>query len=140
MAFGESAKRQAPTHGDSGPFLLLADDDTAVREVTAKILERAGYRLLKACDGQEAVELFRAHQDRIVAVLLDAVMPRKGGDDVFRELQQIRPNIPVIITTGDAHEDVRARFLGMGVVGFVEKPYEMRHLVSEVARAVGPAA
>ncbi|MBN1880373.1 PAS domain-containing protein [bacterium] len=82
--------------------ILLVDDDPTVRKVTVHTLEKAGYVLLEAADGQTAIDLFSKHADSIQLVLLDVVLPRRSGREVFDHIQAIRPGTRVIFATGYA--------------------------------------
>jgi FixJ family two-component response regulator len=81
--------------------------------------------------------VFEKHAGEIAAVLLDVTMPKARGDEVFEELQRIRPNVPVIFTSGFTQDDVAAEFMGMPVVGFLQKPFGGAELLTEVRRLVG---
>lgn len=124
----------------SGGKVLLADDEKFVREPFAEMLRRAGYRILTASDGPDAVAIFREHSEEIVAVLLDYYMPSGPGDKVFEALQSIRPGVPVIMMSGAAEEEVMGRFLGLGIVGFLQKPFGRTTLLDKVREAIEPQA
>jgi len=83
-----------------GELLMLADDESMVREVMVEILESMGYRVLQAKDGREAAEVFAAHCEEIALVLLDVVMPHDGGVPLAERLRKINPDVPVIFMTG----------------------------------------
>ena len=83
-----------------GELILLADDESMVRDVMAEILESLGYRVLKAADGLEAMEQFKAHQQEIALALLDVVMPHLGGMELARKIREMEPDLPVIFLTG----------------------------------------
>ena len=122
------------------PTMLVADDEDGVRHVMKRMLERAGYRILTASDGPEAVDMCRQHGGEIVAVLLDMTMPQMRGEDVFEQIQRIHPNLPVIFTSGHAEEEVIGHFLGMGVVGFLQKPFRQQELIQKVREALQHSA
>ena len=117
--------------------ILLADDEAMVRSVGRRLLERAGFRVVLACDGMETVEIVRTRGAEIDCVLLDLTMPGLDGEETFRAIKAIRPGLPVILTSGYNHQDVTSRFAGRGLAGFVQKPYQMSNLVGEVLRALG---
>jgi len=120
--------------------LLVADDEPCVLDPTTELLERAGYRILTATDSRKAVQVFEDHAEEISAVLLDYHMPGGSGTDVFEELQRIKPNVPVIMMSGFVEDHELGRFLGMGVVGFLQKPFKQTTLVDAVSKAIGPSA
>jgi two-component system, cell cycle sensor histidine kinase and response regulator CckA len=80
--------------------VLLVDDEKTVRLSTRLLLEDFGFEVIVACDGVEAVELFRREAGRIGAVLLDLTMPRMDGVETLRELRRIAPEVPVVLTSG----------------------------------------
>ena len=118
--------------------VLLVDDDRSVLSVGRSMLERCGFRVITAEDGAEAVDLFREHADEICFVILDLTMKRMGGEQTFRELRKVRPTVQVVISSGYAEKDVRKLFDGMGIVGFIQKPYQMVELREMLIRVTGP--
>jgi signal transduction histidine kinase/CheY-like chemotaxis protein len=119
-----------------GGTVLVVDDEQAVREVAGRMLEQAGFTVLRAADGFEALSLFGDRRDEIGCVLLDLTMPRKGGEETFRELKEMRPGVRVVISSGYSEQEVAARFAGEDVAGFVQKPYLYSTLVARVGEAV----
>jgi DNA-binding NtrC family response regulator len=134
-----------PTNGSLRPpledrTLLVADDEDCARDPIVALLERSGFNILTANDCHDAVKVFRDHADTIVLVLLDYSMPGGRGDEVFQELQLIRPDIPVILMSGYTEEDVTGRFNGLGIVGFLQKPFGRAKLLETVHEAIDPPA
>ncbi len=103
--------------------VLIVDDEETIRETAAMMLEGMGFDTLTAEDGMRGVEVYRAHQDRIVAVLLDMTMPKLDGKGCFRELRRINRNVRVILSSGYNEQDATNRFAGQGLTGFIQKPY-----------------
>ncbi len=121
-------------------LILVVDDDAPVRQVAAMMLEDAGFRVLQAADGREGVELLRSYADEIAAVLLDLTMPRMSGEEAFREMRRIRPDVPVILSSGYNEQDATNRFSGKGIAGFIQKPYRSAALLAELRKVLeGPA-
>lgn len=118
--------------------LLLVDDEPAVRAVLADVLESAGYGVLLARDGQEALDVFREQPDSIDCVLLDLSMPKLGGDEVFHELRKLRPDVRVILSSGFSEQEMLDRFQGAGLAGVLQKPARMHVLLAKVADALNP--
>jgi CheY-like chemotaxis protein len=112
--------------------ILVIDDDTGVRKTAAKILERAGYSAIEATNGAQGVELFRADKDFIRAVLLDLTMPGMDGEETFRQLRQIRPDVRVILMSGFNEQEAVQRFVGRGLAGFAQKPFSSDILLRRV--------
>jgi CheY-like chemotaxis protein len=80
--------------------LLFAEDDPVLRKLTGRILEQAGYTVLYATDGVEAVRLFQDHSNRVAAAVLDILMPRMTGDAALRHMRELRPELRAVYVTG----------------------------------------
>jgi signal transduction histidine kinase/CheY-like chemotaxis protein len=118
--------------------VLVADDEDGVRSVVQAMLEREGFRVIAASDGREAVDVFGKHADGIGVVLLDMKMPRLSGEEAFQEIRRIRPDLRVILSSGYTQEDATSRFAGMGLAGFVQKPYERLDLIAKLREVLRP--
>ncbi len=116
--------------------MLVIDDERSVLEVARRALERAGFRVLTAETGREGVLLFAQHADEVRAVLLDMTMPDMNGEETFRELRAIRPDVKVILSSGYNEQEVTSRFAGKGLAGFIQKPYQVRSLIDRVRRVL----
>jgi CheY-like chemotaxis protein len=123
--------RPAPRGGSE--TILLAEDDAGLRRLAEQVLRTAGYRVLVACDGEEAVSLFAGHAEVDLCVL-DVVMPRRSGPAAFREISALRPGTRVIFVTGWAPETVLPAELPAGA-DLIQKPYPPADLLERV-RAV----
>jgi PAS domain S-box-containing protein len=142
IAFPASGRRpQAPRVERDQPrtqrgrgTVLVADDEEAVRRVAVRTLEASGFRTLVASDGREAVELFRAHAQEIVAVVLDHVMPVLDGAGALREIRSLGAQTPVIVTSGVAAEEFVQD--DRGPTSFLPKPYRTQRLADEVFAAL----
>lgn len=117
-------------HGSG--LVLLADDEDSIRSMGRRLLERAGFEVVVAADGKEAVELFMQRQAEVRLVVLDMTMPHLDGEACYRELRRIQPVVKVIMTSGYNEQEVINRFLGKGLAGFVQKPYKASDLLSVV--------
>jgi CheY-like chemotaxis protein len=114
--------------------ILIADDEESVRTVTCRMLEASGFRVVQASDGREALETFRQNTDAVRLVLLDLTMPNLNGEDAFRQLRQLRPDVPVILMSGYPEPDVMSRFVGAGLTAFLQKPFRPLELLDLVRR------
>ncbi len=130
------ASRARPAAGASG-VVLVVDDEEGVRNVTRRILERAGFSVLTANDGRDGVELFRAREAEILLVVLDVTMPRMGGEEAFHELRRIRADVPVILSSGFSEQEATSRFAGKGLAGFLEKPFSPQTLLDKIHDTIG---
>lgn len=120
-------------------MILVADDERVIRDVAGAMLTRAGFTVVSACDGDEAVALFTEKKDEVDAVILDLMMPGRGGADVLRELRAIRRDLPVVVSSGYAAEALDGTLDTVGEVGFVQKPYTSSQLVGAVQEALAVA-
>jgi len=112
--------------------ILVADDEDIVRRTANSALERQGYRVLLATNGQEAVDLFRERGSEVALVLLDLTMPVLGGEQVLRELRRIRPAVKILLSSGFNEVEAIHRFAGKGLSGFIQKPYTATQLAEKV--------
>ncbi|HOV72480.1 MAG TPA: PAS domain S-box protein [Candidatus Hydrogenedentes bacterium] len=119
--------------------ILVIDDEPIVRDVAAHTLEPLGFNTILACDGQEGAEMFERHCSEIVLVLLDMTMPRLSGTETYERIRAIRPDVPVILSSGYNEQDTVARFSREGLAGFIQKPYQPRELIVKVKQVLaGP--
>ena len=102
--------------------------------MTALILEKEGYKVLRAHDGSEAVNLFTDHADRIDLVLLDLVMPKMGGLEVYKRLQTINDKVPVIFHSGYQLKSEDSTFLREHDLLMLQKPYHPDQLLDMVRK------
>jgi len=108
--------------------VLLVDDDESVRSLSRLLLEHIGFNVLLAEDGRKALKIFSDHKQEIRCVILDLTMPHMGGEETFRELRLIDPHARIIMSSGYNEQDVVHRFLGKGISGFIQKPYQLKKL------------
>ncbi len=121
-------KKPVPAEWVGKGTILVVDDEEVVSAVACRLLESFGFKVLFAKDGLEGVEIFRAHANSIDAVLLDLIMPRKNGEEAFKEMRTIRPNARVLLMSGYSEQDAMERFSGKGLSGFIQKPFKSEEL------------
>ncbi|MGC4067723.1 MAG: PAS domain S-box protein [Polyangiaceae bacterium] len=117
-------------------LVLLVDDEETIRSMGRHLLERAGFDVLTASDGREAIERFEKHRTEIVLVVLDMMMPHLDGEACYRELRRIDPDVKIIMTSGYNEQDVVSRFEGSPLAGFVQKPYKSGDLLPVIQSAL----
>ncbi|MFN0085609.1 MAG: PAS domain S-box protein [Blastocatellia bacterium] len=120
----------------NGELILVVDDEADIREVTSRTLENNGYRVLVACDGAEAIEIFREHVGDIQLVLTDMVMPNLDGPGAIRAFKEINPDIRVVATSGVKTTGKLAEATREGVKTFLPKPYTADLLLSVIAETL----
>ena len=94
-----------------------------VRTTAKNALERAGYTVLLAGSGQEAIDLFKAGGEQVSLVLLDLSMPGLNGHETFLQLKRVCPAVKVLLSSGYNEFEATRRFAGQGLAGFIQKPY-----------------
>ncbi|MDO8914287.1 MAG: response regulator [Phenylobacterium sp.] len=131
MAAPRALPPEAPRGIDGRPVVLLVDDDSAVREITAGMLDELGYCVVEAGSGGAALETLQQRPD-IDLMLLDFAMPGMNGAEVAREAITRRPHLPIVFVTGYADVEALAH---AGDAGVIQKPFEDHELASKL-RAV----
>lgn len=112
--------------------ILLAEDEKMVRDFAVRILTDAGYSVVVASNGEEAVRLFDENSDKISLVLLDAVMPKLVGREAYRHIKEIDPETKVVFCTGYDPETAQVNAILGEDVRLVEKPFDPDELLRTV--------
>jgi len=122
-------------------LVLVVDDESMVRNMAGTMLEkRLGYEVITACDGFEALDIFRSRKDEIDLVLLDLSMPGMNGWETLAGLRVLRPDIPVILTSGyDEAQAMRGEHPEQPQV-FLHKPYGASDLRAAIAKTLRDAS
>jgi CheY-like chemotaxis protein len=118
--------------------VLVVDDEHMVRGLARKVLEKAGFEVLTAAGGAEAIDILRQHPRPVDLVLLDMTMPSMAGSDVFQAMRKIDPGLRVILSSGYSEEEATHRFGERDLAGFLQKPYHPKDLLQKVGAAIGP--
>jgi PAS domain S-box-containing protein len=124
-------------HGSG--LALVADDEDFVRASAVRILKRAGFEVVSAGDGLEAIDQARAHGTAVRLVLLDASMPRVDGLEAFREIRRLCPEAKVILSSGYTEQEITGKLPEAEVDGFAQKPYGVDDLMAVVRKAFEPS-
>jgi CheY-like chemotaxis protein len=117
------------------PVILFADDDAICLDVGVKILQKLGYIVLEARDGQEAIEVFLKNQSEVDLVILDMRMPYNGGTTFF-QLKKINANVKVLIASGYAKDQQIKEMMEQGCYGFIQKPFSINALSQKITNAL----
>jgi CheY-like chemotaxis protein len=130
-----SAAAGSPGEVTSGNgTILLAEDQQEVRCFAAAALRAAGYRVLEASDGEEALALCGRENGPVDLLVTDLVMPRMGGREAASRLLKIRPGTKVLYMSGYADEAIETQGAGGGEPGFTRKPFLFWELVAKVSQ------
>ena len=127
------------THTDAvvDATVLVADDDEGVRTLVTILLRRAGYQVVQAANGREALDTVRDRGNEIDTVLLDVLMPEMDGHDTLPAVRGVEPKMPVIFISGFDQNEVADHLTGAEAhTSFLPKPFENAELLAEVRRAV----
>ncbi|MCX5872614.1 MAG: PAS domain S-box protein, partial [Deltaproteobacteria bacterium] len=114
--------------------ILLVDDEETIRDVGRDLLESAGYQVITARTGQEALEIYRAKSDSIALVILDLIMPEMGGKECLEELLKIDPVVKTLICSGLSPNGAAKAALKTGAKGFIGKPYNSAEMLSGIRK------
>jgi len=114
-------------------LILLAEDDDEVRKFNAGLLREFGYEVEEAIDGVDAVQRFLQRKDAVDLVMLDVVMPKMNGKDVYDRLKRIRPDVKVLFTSGYTPETISKKGILEENHHFLEKPHTPGELLKKVA-------
>ena len=115
--------------------VLVVDDEEGVRVLVGRVLEASGFEIVEASDGLDAVEIFARAPEAFRLVLLDWRMPRLGGGETLDALRELRPDLPVILSSGYAEQTVNSR-LDDRLTTFIQKPYRPQELIAKVRAAL----
>jgi CheY-like chemotaxis protein len=118
--------------------ILVIDDEANVRELCKDMLEPLGYTVLLAGNGSDGINIFRAMKDKISLVIIDMIMPKMGGSEVFQALKTIKPDIKVVLCSGYSHEGFAGidKLLKSGASGFVQKPFTRHSIAQAIKKAL----
>ncbi len=127
----EGGAEPGPLRPPGSATVLVVDDTPAVLQVARRSLERAGYTVLVADNGSDALELISSDRHPVDVVVSDVVMPRMGGAKLLQRLGELRPDLPVILTSGHSDRELSAEIRGRATA-FLEKPFGPRELAQVV--------
>jgi len=118
--------------------ILVIDDESSVRTVVRMTLEKAGYDVLEAEDGEQAIEAINTGENRLVvdAVICDIRMPKINGIEAIDYFQREYPHVPLVILTGYPETEMAVSFLRKGVADYLVKPVDAERLRDAVEKAM----
>jgi CheY-like chemotaxis protein len=131
---GRQLESEQKTDLTGSAVILVVDDEELVRRTAANTLAHLGYTILEAANGQEAIEVFQRNSGRIALVILDLNMPVMNGEESLKRLKSIKPDVPVLLSSGFSETEAARRFQSAGPATFLQKPYTAQHL-AEIVRA-----
>ena len=116
--------------------LMLVEDNEHVRDLARLILKGAGYSVIEAVDGADAINQFREIHKEIDLVILDVVMPKMGGREVMAYMQEIDPQVKILFTSGYANQGIHTHFILEEGLDFIQKPYSTDALRAKIRQSL----
>lgn len=123
---------QAPGNYSGTGTILIADDEETILLVAQQAIQAAGFDTLIARDGDEAVELFKANADKVVAALLDISMPKMNGLQALAEMRKLKPGLPVLLSSGFSRQEAQKHYELEKEDYFLQKPYMPQKLIAAI--------
>jgi PAS domain S-box-containing protein len=117
-------------------LILIVDDEESLRLTLKEILETCGYDVLLAEDGRQGLKIFKQRCSEIKVILLDLAMPNMSGKDSYLEMKKIFPSVKVLVISGFKHDQRVREIQGLGVNGFLAKPFTMAELSRKIAEVI----
>ncbi|MEF9426802.1 MAG: ATP-binding protein [Candidatus Mariimomonas ferrooxydans] len=112
--------------------VLIAEDEESVRSSLRLILQEHGFTVIEAFDGEDAVEKFQENKNRIQLLILDMVMPKEQGKDVYEQIKKLKPDIKAIFTSGYAAGTINSEYMLKEGVTFIAKPVSPTDLLKKI--------
>ena len=131
-----AAAPDAVTDRGGGETILLVEDRAELRATTRRVLERLGYKVIEAVDGEDGLARHRAERGRIDLVLSDVAMSKLNGPALFHAIREIDPGMRFLFTSGFTETDIAIRSLLGPDVPFIAKPWAVADLARQVRRAL----
>lgn len=135
------ARATAVSLAGAGRTILVCDDESAVREIASVILVQAGFKIVEAANGREALSIFAERGASIDGVLMDIMMPLMTGDRAVAEMLQMRPELPVLFMSGLMdHEAVQVALkkVGTPAIPLLKKPFAASDLLTMLSLVIEP--
>ncbi len=136
----EQAPIAEASHTMGSGYVLVMDDEEAIRDVSSRLLEHMGYRVEVAGSGEDAIELYRMaleDGDPLDVVIMDLTIPGgMGGKEAIAKLKEIDPEVRVIVSSGYSNDPIMANYHEYGFVGVLTKPYSGKEMAAAIERAL----
>ena len=130
----EKEQKAPPVHNmkKGSETILMAEDDPGIRNFTREILQRYGYTIIEAIDGEEAVSTFMENRSRIDLIILDVVMPKKNGKEVYDEIVKTSPDMKFLFTSGYTGDVILEKGIRDDAIDFISKPLLSNELLKKI--------
>ena len=127
---------EAPKRERGGGTVLVVEDEEKMVYLLRKALLRNEYDVLVAPDGEQAMDLYHRHKEKIRVVVLDLGLPKIAGWEVILRMKKENPSVKVIVTSGYIEPDLKSKMQHAGVQGFIEKPYNPADIIQMVCASL----
>ena len=135
--FSDSSKKEFEAKiglsSGRGKTILLIDDEEMVINISEMMLKKLGYKVLKAHNGYEGLQLFEEKRSKIDLIISDFEMPKMNGKEVMEKLREIDPQIKVVLSSGALTDTDEQNVINKGLNGFLKKPYSMNTLCGKMS-------
>lgn len=135
----ETVKGPAASVKRGTETILVAEDEQSLRNLAKIMLESAGYKVLTAKDGKEAVEIYKEHMKEIDIVVLDVIMPVMNGEEAFGEMRRLNPSLKALFMSGYTRDTISEHGIAEGQYSFVQKPVRLEPLLSKIREVLNGA-
>ena len=133
----DAARSSEPAATQRGSAtILVVEDEKSVRKLVMEVLPKLGYRVLAAADGEEAIKVFERWGDQIDLVLLDAILPKFGGREVYEQIRKRKPSVRFVFTSGYNEEFINRKFELDPSFLFLRKPFSTKELTALIQTAL----
>ncbi|GFO67812.1 hypothetical protein GMLC_13910 [Geomonas limicola] len=122
----------APRKSGGGKTVLLVEDNPEVRAIIGEVLRSEQYQVLEAGDSEEALRRFSRHSGEVSLLLVDVIMPGKGGLDLYREIRMLDPRVRVLFMSGYSEDYIRSQGMFTKDFNFISKPLAPADLLNRV--------
>jgi PAS domain S-box-containing protein len=128
-------EKKEPPKGQ-GETMLLVDDEPLLRDIVVRQLVGANYRVIKASNGNEALNLYKEHREQISLVILDLLMPRMSGKQCLEALRKLDPKVRVLIASGALNSEIEGDLKEIGARGLIAKPFDTPQLLEKIREII----
>ncbi|GEM_PF-6542959 len=114
------------------PTILVVDDQLTVRELMKDIFVSDGYNVMEADNGEDGLRIYKENRERIDLVIVDIIMPKMNGAELYYALHEQNPQLPILITSGHSNEDLKRSLIEHGARGYIPKPPDVAKLRTQI--------
>lgn len=140
VSYQEEEVHPAPEQTGNGELILVVEDEDSIREVTSELLQMAGYKVIVAPNGAEAVAMYARHADDIKLVILDIMMPVMDGVACVYALRSLNPNVKAVIMSGAMDTKESEKLHEVGVLASISKPFTAESMLAVVHQLISSHA